>query len=172
MTGRIHEEHPFRTPEEKRDRVRQLRGRMAAPVTIVTAGGPDSHTGMTVSSLVAAEGDPGRMYFLVGPDTDFFDIMQHTTRFVVHVLSGDHRAMSDVFAGIRPSPGGLFAGLDVEYSEWGPVISAIGNRAYCTYRGGVEESYSFLVSATIDSVEINDLGDPLLYYRGDYRSLS
>ena len=33
--GHIHEEHPFATPAELRDPVRQLRGRLAVPVTII-----------------------------------------------------------------------------------------------------------------------------------------
>jgi flavin reductase (DIM6/NTAB) family NADH-FMN oxidoreductase RutF len=171
VSGQIHEEHPFRTPEELRDPLRQLRGRMPAPVTIVTAGDAVKRTGLTVSSLVVAEGDPGRVYFLLGPETDLYDVLHHSSRFVVHVLRERHRALSDVFAGARPSPGGLFVGVDVEQTGWGPVLTDVTTRAYCTYRGGVEESYSFLVSGTVDRVEIDDLTDPLLYFRGGYRTL-
>ena len=170
MSGAIHDEHPFHTPDDLRDPVRQLRGRLPAPVTIVTAGAGAARTGLTVSSLVVAEGDPGRVYFLLGPATDLYEVLHHTSRFVVHVLEERHRGLSDVFAGVRPSPGGLFVGVAVEDTEWGPVLSDVTTRAFCTYRGGVEESFSFLVSGTIDRVEIADLMDPLLYFRGSYRS--
>jgi flavin reductase (DIM6/NTAB) family NADH-FMN oxidoreductase RutF len=172
VSGEIHEEHPFRTPEELRDPVRQLRGRMPAPVTIVTAGDAATRTGLTVSSLVVAEGDPGRVYFLLGPATDLYDVLHHTSRFVIHVLEERHRGMSDVFAEVRPSPGGPFSGVAVEQTEWGPVLSDVTTRAFCTYRGGVEESYSFLVSGTVDRVEVRDLTSPLLYFRGSYRTLA
>ena len=169
MTGEIHHSHPFR--DEARDPIRQLRGRLLAPVTIVTAGAGEARTGLTVSSLVTAEGEPGRVYFLLGPATDLFDELHRTGRFVVHILQERHRSLSDVFAGVRPNPGGLFAGVAVSASDWGPVLDDVPNRAYCTYRGGVEESYSFLVSATVDSVEIGELTDPLVYFRGGYRAL-
>jgi flavin reductase (DIM6/NTAB) family NADH-FMN oxidoreductase RutF len=144
---------------------------MPAPVTIVTAGDAAARTGLTVSSLVVAEGDPARVYFLLGTATDLYDVLHHTSRFVVHVLQERHRLLSDVFAGVRPNPGGLFTGVDVAQTEWGPVLADVGTRAYCTYRGGVEESFSFLVSGTVDRVEVIDLDDPLLYFRGAYRSL-
>lgn len=172
MSGSIHEEHPFRTPEDRRDRVRQFRGRLAAPVTVLTAGGPSARTGITVSSLVAAEGEPGSIYFLLGPDTDFADVVRDTGRFVVHVLGEEQRALADVFAGVRPSPGGMFRGLDVIDGQWGPVIAGIGNLAFCSFRDAVTESYSSLVSSTVDRVEIDELTDPLLYYRGSYRTVS
>ncbi len=50
--GEIHDEHPFVTPPEQRDPARRLRGRLAAPVTILTAGRDRNRTGLTVSSLV------------------------------------------------------------------------------------------------------------------------
>ena len=59
MTGEIHEgEHPFHPPEGERDPVRRMRGRLAAPVTIITAGDDVGRSGLTVSSLMLAEGDP------------------------------------------------------------------------------------------------------------------
>ena len=58
----IHDENPFVAPPEARDRARQLRGRLAAPVTIVTAG----EDGMTASAVLVLEGDPPRMLVGVG----------------------------------------------------------------------------------------------------------
>ncbi len=169
--GAIRGEHPFRTPEPARDPARRLRGRLAAPVTIVTAGTGEGRTGLTVSSIVVAEGDPPLVYTLVGSATDLWVAIAETGRFVVHVATARDRVTADVFAGLRPSPGGLFAGRDVEETEYGPVLADLGNRAYCTMREGREESYSVLVSGAIDRVEIDELTDPLAYFRGAYRVL-
>lgn len=171
MSGTIHSGNPFVPEETERDPVRRLRGRLPVPVTVVTSGAGATRTGLTVSSLVVAEGDPGRVYFLVSPTTDLFDEIRRTGRFVVHALRREHRELSDVFAGIRPSPGGLFTGLEVVQSDWGPVLRDIANRAFCSYASGVEESYSILAGGTIDAVEVGDLTDPLVYFRGEYRSL-
>src|SRR5665811_1166568 len=79
MTGEIHQgEHPFLAPEADRDPVRRTRGRLVAPVTIVTAGDEAGTAGLTVSSLMLAEGDPGSVHFLLGPTTDVAEIVGRT----------------------------------------------------------------------------------------------
>ena len=60
------------TPEADRDPVRRFRGRLAAPVTIATAGASDARAGLTVSSLMVSEGDPGRIHLLLGPLADIY----------------------------------------------------------------------------------------------------
>ncbi len=173
MTGEIHEgEHPFMPAEADRDPVRRLRGRLAAAVTIVTAGDEIGRAGLTVSSLMLAEGDPGSVHLLLGPTADVYDAIERTDRFVVHVLAHEHRTLSEVFAGRRPNPGGPFTGVAVTDSDWGPTLDGVSDRAFCSGVSVVEHGYSLLVSASIDDVSIEDLTDPLLYFRGGYRALS
>jgi len=173
MSGEIHEdENPFVAPESERDPVRRFRGRLAAPVTIVTAGDDTGRSGLTVSSIMLAEGDPGTMHFLLGPTADVYEDIERTDRFVVHVLAQANRGLSDVFAGRRPSPGGPFSGLATTSTEWGPALNDVADRAYCSGVSVIEKGYSLLVSGRIDVVEIGNLTDPLSYFRGNYRSLA
>jgi flavin reductase (DIM6/NTAB) family NADH-FMN oxidoreductase RutF len=172
MTGEIHEgEHPFTPPEAERDPIRRFRGRLAAPVTIVTAGDDTGRAGLTVSSLMLSEGELGSVHFLLGPTADVYDVIERTDRFVVHILAQEHRTLSEVFAGRRPSPGGPFVGIAVVDTDWGPALSDIADRAFCSGVTVVEHGYSLLVSAAIDEVVVADLTDPLTYFRGSYRSL-
>ena len=170
--GGVHDDHPFDTPADQRDPARRFRGRLAAPVTVITAGTGDHQTGLTVSSLVVAEGEPSRLYFLLGSTTDRFYGLEETGKFVVHVLEAGDQAIADVFAGLRPSPGGRFAGLEVEDTEWGPVIKQVATRAYCTFEGGDEETFFIVAEGTIDKLELSDIEDPLVYFRGRYRGLN
>lgn len=173
MPGEIHEEeHPFTTPEAERDPVRQMRGRLVAPVTIVTSGDDEGSAGLTVSSIMLAEGDPGSVHFLLGPDTDLAETIHRTGRCVVQVLASADRDLSEVFAGRRPSPGGPFAGLEVDRTEWGPVMGRVGNRTFCSGVTTTQHGYSLLVSAKVDRVDVTDLNDPLAYFRGTYRHLA
>lgn len=169
--GGIHEEHPFVPLPADRDPVRRLRGRLAAPVTIVTAGDEDDRVGLTVSSLVVAEGDPALVYMLIGVTTDLWYAIEETGRFVVHIAEAAGRALADVFAGARPAPGGPFFGLDTEQSEHGPVIASMPTRAFCSLVASRDESHSLLVTGTIDHIELSDVRDPLAYFRGRYRLL-
>jgi flavin reductase (DIM6/NTAB) family NADH-FMN oxidoreductase RutF len=170
--GQIHDEHPFVTPPDLRDPARQLRGRLASGVTLLTAGGPDARAGLTVSSLLIAEGEPSRVVALVGEATDLWPAMEESGAFVLHVLRGGDRQLSDRFAGLRPSPGGLFAGLGVEDTPWGPSIAMLGVRAYCRLERSVETGFHRLVTGMIDQIDLEDLDEPLLYYRGRYRLLA
>ncbi|CAN5435750.1 MAG: flavin reductase family protein [Acidimicrobiia bacterium] len=170
--GAIHEEHPFRPPPEQRDPVRRLRGRLVAPVTIITAGTDEAAwTGLTVSSLVVSEGSPPLVYCLFGPTTDLIERIAETERFLVHVCEAEHRRLADVFAGIEPSPGGMFAGRKATQTDHGPRLEGFPATAGCTVVSGREESYNVLVTARIDEVSADELTDPLTYFRGGYRTL-
>jgi flavin reductase (DIM6/NTAB) family NADH-FMN oxidoreductase RutF len=164
-------QNPFLPPPEDREPNRRLRGRLAAPVTLVTAGSGSARAGLTVSSLFVNEGDPGEIHMVIGPVTDLWDVLADTGRCVVHIAEARHRAWSDVFAGLRPNPGGIFAGIDTRPSEWGPVLADLPNRAYCRVERMEERGWSGVVIATIDRVEISDLDEPLIHFRGAYHRL-
>lgn len=167
----IHGDNPFVDDPDSRDPVRRFRGRLSAPVTIFTSGDGDERTGLTVSSLMIVEGEPGYLEAVVGPTTDLWDLVEQSGRFVVHICSADHRDIAQVFAGLRPSPGGIFAGVGVTGSDWGPVIDELGNRAFCTLEAKREIGYSGVVIARIDHVEPVDLTNPLSYFRGSFHTI-
>lgn len=166
----IHSEHPFSIPTELRDPVRRLRGRLAAPVTILTAQ-VDRPVGITVSSFFVVEGDVPRTAALVGPGSDFVEAAEESGVFVAHVLGQAHQTMADVFAGLRPSPGGMFVGSEVEETDWGPRFVDVPDWAGCR----VEELRSLgdqlVLIGAIEGLSLSDLTNPLLYFRGAYRKL-
>lgn len=168
----IHTDHPFVPDPDERDRTRRFRGRLTAPVTIVTAGSDDRRTGLTVSSLVVIEGEPPHVVMVVGPTSDLWDLVVETGRLIVHICREDDNGRADVFAGLRPSPGGVFADSPTEMTEWGPLLTDIPDRAYCTVSQREEIGYSGLVTARIDEIEVSNLGNPLVYFRGKYRALA
>ena len=124
-----------------------------------------------MSSLLIAEGEPSRLVALVGEATDLWFSIEQSGSFVLHVLGVDDRQISERFAGVRPSPGGLFVGLDVEDGPWGPMIATLGTRAHCRLERSVETGFHRLVTGLIDQIDLKDLNEPLLYYRGRYRRL-
>ncbi|HKZ30182.1 MAG TPA: flavin reductase family protein [Acidimicrobiia bacterium] len=169
--GWIHDEHPFAAPPDLRDPTRQLRGRLASGITVLTAGGPGNRAGLTVSSLLIAEGEPSRVVALIGEATDLWFAIEQSGAWVLHLLGEGDRQLSDRFAGLRPSPGGMFAGLEVEDTPWGPTMSLHGTRAYCRLERSVETGFHRLVTGVIDQIDLDDVADPLVYYRGRYRHL-
>lgn len=164
-------DNPFVPPVDERDPARRFRGRLAAPVTIVTSGPASDRAGLTISSLFVVEGEPARVHLVVGPVSDLWDRMAETGLCVVHIAGERHRAMADVFAGLRPNPGGPFAGTAVDDSEWGPVLGELADRAFCRVVDQSEEGWSGVVVAEVDRIELGDDPTPVVHHRGRYRRL-
>ena len=104
---------------------------MTSPVTIWTARGPDGDVGLTMSSVLVADGEPPQILGLISRTTDLFEVLTDSRRFVLHVLERKDWKLADIFAGLRPNPGGPFAGLSPESSDYGPVLPSPAT-AFCT----------------------------------------
>ncbi|MFI5936197.1 flavin reductase family protein [Actinoplanes sp. NPDC051494] len=167
--GHIHSSDPFATPEQDKSPVRRLRGRLAAPVTLWTAPGP---SGLTVSSMLVADGEPGRVLGLVDEESDFWDAVSVAGRFAVTPLGPDDQQLADKFAGLMPAPGGLFAAGNWTDTEYGPVPGDAATWAGCRLDADRPYGWALLVEATIETVAAGaHTSDPLMHFRGRYRSL-
>ena len=165
----IHDTHPFADPD--RDPPRRLRGRLGGAVSLWTAGGATggpSRAGLTVSSLMLANGEPARVLGLLDPDADLTDALLDTGRAVVHLLSWHHRDLAEAFAGLAPAPGGPFRMAAFEESSYGPVLADATSRANVSLESSVEVGWSLLVTCVLDEVVIGDDDAPLRHHRGRY----
>jgi 3-hydroxy-9,10-secoandrosta-1,3,5(10)-triene-9,17-dione monooxygenase reductase component len=167
--AQIHISDPFATPEQDKSTVRRLRGRLAAPVTLWTAPGP---AGLTVSSMLVADGDPGRVLGLIDSESEFWTALQAAGRFAVTPLGPADQQLADRFAGLMPSPGGLFATGDWTATEYGPVPAHAGTWAGCRLDGSREYGWAQLVEATVETVRLDAAPVPLLHFRGRYHRLA
>jgi 3-hydroxy-9,10-secoandrosta-1,3,5(10)-triene-9,17-dione monooxygenase reductase component len=167
----VHYEDPFMTPADRRAPERRFRGRLAAPVTLWTAGDLGAPAGLTVSSLIVAEGAPSLLLGLVTDTTDFFGTLEATRAFIAHVLEDGDQVLADRFAGLRPSPGGLFREVETLDSRWGPVLKDATSRAYCKVKEILPAGYQQLVVGEIERLDLDELDEPLVYFRGRYRRL-
>src|SRR4029453_828981 len=168
---RIGNQPPFAVPPERRDPARRLRGRLVAPVTVWTAGHPSTGAGLTVSSVLVAEGQPARLLGLIDPTSAFWDAMQEARAFVVHVLAADDRSLAERFSEVRPPVRGPFDRLEGAESPWGRVLEGRRPRAACRLAGSVPVGHAELVEGVIEQLELPDLDDPLAYLHGSYRSV-
>lgn len=150
------------------DVVRRLRGRLAAPVTVWTAYDPaGTGAGITVSSVMVAEGDPASVLGLVGPLSEFWEAVRATKRFTVHVLGLDAARLADQFA-LR-FPGDPFEGVAVTGSEWGPSLDAATARARCSLSGFMDVGQQLLVRGALAGTDLpEEPPAPLVHYRGRY----
>lgn len=164
----IHSGHPFPTDP---DPVRRFRGRIGATVTLWTAGDGADRAGLTVSSMLVANGEPARLLALLDPDSDFGDALTATGRAVVQLLSWEQRDLADAFAGTAPAPGGLFAQAAFEQTAWGPRLVGADTWAGVSLDETVEAlevGWSRLVTCRVDEVSVGDDVSPLVHRRGRY----
>lgn len=166
----IHSSDPFEVPLDQRDPVRRLRGRLVAPVTILTAQA-DRPVGLTVSSVSVVEGDAPRVIAILGAGSEFMAAAERSGKFVVHVLSDGDATLADVFAGLRPAPGGMFHGRATEASPWGPRLTDVADWAGCRLEEIRELGDQLIVVGIIEDLAVSDLSDPLIYFRGEYRAI-
>jgi flavin reductase (DIM6/NTAB) family NADH-FMN oxidoreductase RutF len=167
--AQIHSSDPFATPEQDKSPVRRLRGRLASAVTLWTAPGP---AGLTVSSMLVADGDPGRVLGLIDEESDFWDAVVRSRRFAVTPLADGDQQLADRFAGLMPAPGGLFAGGAWTETDFGPVPAGAGTWAGCRLDGDRPVGWALLVEATIETVRLDAAPAPLLHFRGRYQRLT
>jgi flavin reductase (DIM6/NTAB) family NADH-FMN oxidoreductase RutF len=166
----IHATDPFATPDDARSPLRRLRARMPATVTLWTAYGPEERpAGLTVSSTVVADGDPGQILGLVDEESDLYAALRHAGRFVVAVLRDGDGQLADRFAGLLPAPGGLFAEGRWERTEYGPVRAGVHPWAACTLSSTSTAGYATLVQATVEKVVFGERElPPLVRHRARY----
>jgi 3-hydroxy-9,10-secoandrosta-1,3,5(10)-triene-9,17-dione monooxygenase reductase component len=164
----IHDTDPFATPEADRSPVRRLRGRLVAPVTLWTAPGP---AGLTVSSTLVADGQPGRMLGLVDEESDLWAAVQSAGVFAVCPLRAGQHQLADRFAGLAPAPGGLFAQDRWRDTPYGPVPADAFTWAGCRLESSRPCGWALLVEATIDQVTVGRDEPPIVHYRGRYHGM-
>jgi flavin reductase (DIM6/NTAB) family NADH-FMN oxidoreductase RutF len=141
---------------------------MPLPVTVWLAGaaGPGPLVGLTVSSVLLAQGQPPLLGGLVGPLTDLAEAISGAgAAFVVHVLADGHQRLAKHFSGELPAPADLLA---AEPSPHGPLLKVVSERLLCRTRASQEFGWSLFVEAEIEHVTPPAPAAGLAWYRGDF----
>jgi 3-hydroxy-9,10-secoandrosta-1,3,5(10)-triene-9,17-dione monooxygenase reductase component len=170
----IHSEHPFLPPEHERSPVRRLRGRLTAGVTVWTAVHDDRPAGLTVASMLVADGDPGRVLALLDPDSDLWAAAAASGTVAVSWLTYDDRRLADAFAGVAPAPGGPFKLADWQDTRWGPVLATAATWAGVRLdRDRTREvGWALLAEGVLEHIELGEeQAPPLVHRRGRYQRL-
>jgi 3-hydroxy-9,10-secoandrosta-1,3,5(10)-triene-9,17-dione monooxygenase reductase component len=158
--------------EEAQDQARRFRdvlGRYASGVTVVTTMSAGQPVGMTCQSFTSVSLDPPLVAFLPTKQSRAFASIQRTGTFCVNFLSAGQVELSNAFASRGDDK---FAGVEWSPSAvtGSPLLADIVGHVDCTVHAMLEAGDHYLVMGKVVDLAVGDAEDPLLFYRGAYRT--
>jgi flavin reductase (DIM6/NTAB) family NADH-FMN oxidoreductase RutF len=149
---------------------RQLLGRFATGVTVLTTRTPDGEPiGMTASSIASVSLDPPLVLVSVEKAHDMHAALEQGSHFVLNILSAEQEAVSRRFAGADKD---RFRGVSYQENERGiPLIEGVVAHIECEKRTAVPGGdHTIFIGLVVGGAATDKR--PLLYYRGGYAELS
>ena len=150
------------------DLQRQVMGRLATGVTIVTTRHGEQISGMTANAVVSLSLDPPLILVCVDLEGSMHGMLKVGGCFAVNVLRADQQELSTRFA--QPGPKD-FSGIELTAAQTGaPILADVLAYADCKVvdivRGGDHDMFigEMLTGETHD-------GEPLIFYGGRYANL-
>lgn len=152
------------------DEFRSALSRFPSGVTVVTSRDADGRFhGMTVSAFCSLSLDPPRVLICVEKTTGSHIALQTSKAFVVNILSAGQRDTSDRFASMIDDK------FDqIEYSagiDGIPVLSGCLATLECRVTNAYDGGDHSIFVGEVEHAAINE-GDPVVYFRGEYRSIA
>jgi flavin reductase (DIM6/NTAB) family NADH-FMN oxidoreductase RutF len=138
-------------------------------VTLWTSGADAGRAGLTVSSVLVADGEPAYVIGVIDALSDLADVLRSTEAAVVNILGWPHRQLADQFGYVAPAPGGPFRYAQWDSTEWGPALAGASAWAGCRLAAIPDElGWGLQVRMRIEHVEVGDDVAPLIHRRGRY----
>lgn len=150
---------------------RDVLGRYASGVTVITTLSNDEPVGMTCQSFMSVSLTPPLVMFSPAKTSRAWPRIQASGKFAVNFLGRDQQDLSNTMASR-----GTDKFADVEWSP-APVTGSPlfpGNVGYvdCTVDRVYEAGDHYLVIGLVQDLQVTDQHEPLLYFQGQYRGLN
>lgn len=146
-----------------------LRG-WASGVTVVTSRAGDKVHGMTVSAFSSVSADPPLVLICANRASTTHGIIEEGGVFAVNILAEHQQEVSNVFASSKYEDSRLERVGWTEGATGAPIIDEALASLECRVRSAHHEGSHTIYIGHVESVHASD-ADPLLYYKGGYRSL-
>ena len=153
---------------------RQLLGRFATGVTVLTTRAPGDRAGggepigMTASSVASVSLDPPLVLVSVDRRHDMHAALENASHFVLNVLAADQEALSRRFAADEPN---RFNGVGFHANKQGiAVLDGVVAHIECEKQAVIAAGDHTVFVGLVVGGAVTDRR-PLLYYRGGYAGL-
>ncbi|WP_245644509.1 flavin reductase family protein [Nocardioides jensenii] len=156
-------------------RFRDVLGRYASGVTVVTSMSGDEPVGMTCQSFSSVSLDPPLVTFIPAKTSRAWPMIQRSGHFCVNFLADGQADLSNTMASRGVDK---FAGLAWSPSKTGaPLFDGIVGYVDCTIHAVHEAGDHYIVVGRVQDMDFTvdptgDSPDPLLYFQGAYRTVT
>jgi len=163
------------TPEAESKRFRDVIGRFATGVTVITLCDDDQPVGITANAVSSLSLDPLLILFCVDKGASAHDALASAEGFAINLLALEQRDVSGFFATSgRGEDGDAMGGFSFREGTTGaPLLEGtlgwFDCRPWARYEGG---DHTIVVGEVVDFQLSQPDGDPLLFFGGGYRELT
>ena len=151
---------------------RQVMGRYATGVTVVTTSLDGKNYGFTVNSFTSVSLHPPLVLICVNSTSETCRVLQESKHFAVNVLTSNQEDLSNLFANPNIRAGERFKNIDFSTSSSGsPILPDVLAWIDCSLHEVVDggDHLIFIGRVTDMAAETEDSESPLLYYSGTYK---
>jgi flavin reductase (DIM6/NTAB) family NADH-FMN oxidoreductase RutF len=145
---------------------REVFGRFATGVAVITTAGPAGRGGMTANALCSLSLEPLLVLVCFENEARTLPIVREAGRFAVNLLSSDQEDMARMFASKMPEAEKLDA-VDHRYEGDLPIISGSLAWAACDLRELIAGGDHTIAIGEITALGLGG-GTPLLWFEGRY----
>lgn len=146
---------------------RDVLGRFASGVTVVTSVSADQPVGMTCQSFSSVSLDPPLVLFVPAKTSRAWPLIQRSGKFCVNFLAADQAALSNTMASR-----GVDKFADVKWSPsqatGSPLLDGVLGYVDCTIYAVHEAGDHFVVMGRVLDMAAHDADEPLLFFQGEY----
>jgi flavin reductase (DIM6/NTAB) family NADH-FMN oxidoreductase RutF len=148
---------------------REVFGRFATGVAVITSAAPGSCGGMTANALCSLSLDPLLALVCFENGARTLPIVREAGRFAVNVLAADQERLAGVFASKLPESEKLEE-VDHRLEHGVPIIEGSLAWAACELNELIAGGDHTIAIGRVISLGLGD-GEPLLWYAGRYHAL-
>lgn len=153
---------------------RQVLGRFATGVTVITACKDDVKHGMTANAFSSVSLDPPLILVSVDKKTDMHNMLMESDAFCVNILAEQRREWSDWWAGKAPKDEDQFADIPHSSKATGsPVLDDCLGFIDCNIWARYDGGDHTLFVGEVQEASVTDDAEmkPLLFFASKYRKL-
>jgi 3-hydroxy-9,10-secoandrosta-1,3,5(10)-triene-9,17-dione monooxygenase reductase component len=147
-------------------RFRQVLGRFATGVTVVTGVAGGEPVGLAVNSFTSVSLEPPLVAFCVGERSRTWPDLRTAGSFCVNILAEDQETLSRTFAARPPD---RFLGVGWRPGRSGaPILNDVLAWIECTVEAEHPAGDHMIVVGRVQDLDVGHEGRPLVFYRGGY----